>query len=612
MTFVLIFFSIVGAFLPADNTSGKDTKLNDHQLPPKAVIHIGPNKTGSTHVQVFLSAYANELQNAGFSFPKHEGTGTFFGPKDAPKYFFGELRATHTANGLLGRYLRSALDKGQNVLISETDFSSLHGEEEIGLLKSMLQGFVITIVIVYREPLSHLQSEHNARYHSFRTLPSNGAFLLDGIRNREMLRWETMISEWSSFFGESNIKIIDYYGVLEAGSDEAYVLVCEIAGVLCDEAARELQVRKVSPGGTSSMQTDPSHDETKIAVLQARVGDGGGETSTLTSDLIGTVSPATFAQSGAGSDSASKVLPCTDDSSDPRCELKWHNTGKDSTSTELMYLLCFAAQVALGCTTPLSTSVGTAAAPTITTSTRRTSNRNSSGSNSSYRASSSSTQVDDTRRRRAARLQIERDIKTISSYLAGLKDDSGSTSDSPTTTSRSASSSKAGSKPLSPPQGPSSFASISSALVELDEAYLVVPLLHVDLHSLHPYAKQIDSELRERFSGNILYGNVAANDRARDQVQVSELAWQDMMQDQVFWLPWMQWEVEKLRDLGHFTNCRSEGWWVFGAQAGAEFRAFLQYEEDKVHAADHRGGDTKLGAGRHRQFQSNKRDGAMS
>ena len=47
-----------------------------------------------------------------------------------------------------------------------------------------------------------------------------------------------IIASYAHFFGLQNVVILDYYGMSVAKKDPAYVILCEVAGILCTEAAR--------------------------------------------------------------------------------------------------------------------------------------------------------------------------------------------------------------------------------------------------------------------------------------------------------------------------------------------------------------------------------------
>ena len=199
------------------------------------------SEAGSTHVETFLAESAASLVKCGFAAPTHSD-GRFYTIQDMnslSKNFYNDIHISKKdKNGEFGKYLRRTAEQGQNIIISETDFDMLDSSE-IAFVKDLLDanGFKdVTIVIVYREVLSRLVSNYNDIRHNFIDVGSMSTFLMARLPHEES-EWDGYVTKWGHHFGRESIRLVDYHGVQAQGKDEAYVIVCEVAGLLCEEVA---------------------------------------------------------------------------------------------------------------------------------------------------------------------------------------------------------------------------------------------------------------------------------------------------------------------------------------------------------------------------------------
>lgn len=139
----------------------------------------------------------------------------------------------------IGQFLKESLALNRNVVLSSEEFDT-ESVTSIHRLATMLQGFEVTIVYVYRELLSHMVSlyfELNRFEHDFVhfTEPFS-AFLLKSLDYvSPILDPIPLLRDYGTVFGRNNLTIIDLAGCGGANPDITYVLVCEVAGVLCDQ-----------------------------------------------------------------------------------------------------------------------------------------------------------------------------------------------------------------------------------------------------------------------------------------------------------------------------------------------------------------------------------------
>ena len=128
-----------------------------------------------------------------------------------------------------------ALNRSIVISSEELDSASQGG---VVKLHSMLQGYDVTIVYVYRELLSHLISLHfelNRLEHDIRYSQPFSTYLMKNLDNLpKIVDPEKVLLLYEKTFGKKAISVIDLIGCGASGHDISYVLVCEIAGVLCD------------------------------------------------------------------------------------------------------------------------------------------------------------------------------------------------------------------------------------------------------------------------------------------------------------------------------------------------------------------------------------------
>jgi hypothetical protein len=129
-----------------------------------------------------------------------------------------------------------AHDRSVIILTGALSSASVH---VIRLLANMLTGFDVTVVYEYRELLSHTVSwsfEQNRFEHDYVDFAGSFSTHLVSIPDdvTPILDPAPLLRDYSEVFGRYSIQVIDLAGCAAGDHDVTYVLVCEVAGVLCN------------------------------------------------------------------------------------------------------------------------------------------------------------------------------------------------------------------------------------------------------------------------------------------------------------------------------------------------------------------------------------------
>lgn len=206
--------------------------------PPKllqAFIHIGPPKTGSSYIQEVLYDNIKLLDINKFYLPKLNDKTLPYAKFQMDIVRHSNSNKSHT---FFDNYFNFVEKKKGNIIMSSEAFTGNKNANTnfplyIENLKKKLT-LNATVIMIYREELSRSISICNQNVkkdrdkNSFVCLNNKVDYGVGGF-------YINMLDKYSKIFGLSNIKIIDYYGAFEAKKDLAYILICEIMGILCDE-----------------------------------------------------------------------------------------------------------------------------------------------------------------------------------------------------------------------------------------------------------------------------------------------------------------------------------------------------------------------------------------
>lgn len=142
-----------------------------HKGLPHAIIHIGPHKAASTHIQSELSSLHKQMANANYYWPTQKN-GAPAGIKDIANFAFavkGFLKDSTLELATMSNFLKDSLARNRSIILSTEEFDDMN-KTEVTTLRDHLKGFNVTIVFVYRDFLAQLISLHfesNRFEHSF-------------------------------------------------------------------------------------------------------------------------------------------------------------------------------------------------------------------------------------------------------------------------------------------------------------------------------------------------------------------------------------------------------------------------------------------------------------
>ena len=183
---------------------------------PRAVVLVGPHKTGSTYLQSQLITFSKRLRV--FNYALIGG-----GSNKGLASFVSELRQGKEP----ARYqsmVANDFKKKNNIIMSSELFASLH-EGPLRKLARILQGFDVSIVITYRDWLSLIRSFHEQLNKQKFSLTFGEFFLRSAGAEFDV---RNLVDKFGSVFGRENLYVIDYNGVAAAGRDLFEVLVKEV------------------------------------------------------------------------------------------------------------------------------------------------------------------------------------------------------------------------------------------------------------------------------------------------------------------------------------------------------------------------------------------------
>jgi hypothetical protein len=199
-------------------------------------LHIGPHKTGSTHIQSYLVRHWTELEKDHVCLPlQTQGYSKDF------SVISREVRANNSrADHFLN--MKKCLEKGMNVVISSEDLAGL-SLDVIRTFKSLIYtaatgiDIEVKVILYYREWLNSLYSIYSevAKSNHPHTTSFPEYFMV--AEWGAGFNYDAALSNYNAVFGEENIVVVDYYGAETAKKDIAYVFVCEILQAMCNQSA---------------------------------------------------------------------------------------------------------------------------------------------------------------------------------------------------------------------------------------------------------------------------------------------------------------------------------------------------------------------------------------
>lgn len=198
----------------------------------KVYVHIGPSKTGTTHIQDVMARLKDKLYGKKICWPS---IGSRHGK------IFSQLADALDKNdvAIVTKFranINKCLKDGLTVIISSEHF---HYMEHLETFYNFFKDYKLQIIAFHREFISKLYSDYT-QHQKFVTVPSRfGPYLSSGLSGSFLSpdngnnRFE--IRKFEAMFGKENMTFVDYDGAMAAGKDIAFVILCDILGAFCDE-----------------------------------------------------------------------------------------------------------------------------------------------------------------------------------------------------------------------------------------------------------------------------------------------------------------------------------------------------------------------------------------
>lgn len=197
---------------------------------PVAILHVGPEKTGSSWLQklIFFELSIALQQENYFTIPRnyvkaHLKKNTPFAVCATP------IIAQSHCSQLLDNYrkeIKNNLYANKNIILSSEGLAN--ADVDLKIVFSMLEGYEIRVIVVYRELLSLLLSAHNQLGKHFENeLPtykqfSNRDWLIDRTKHFSGLK---VVERIKPYISANQLFIFDYYGMIETGKDISEIIL---------------------------------------------------------------------------------------------------------------------------------------------------------------------------------------------------------------------------------------------------------------------------------------------------------------------------------------------------------------------------------------------------
>ncbi len=205
-----------------------EKKRNENKTKQKVIMHVGPHKTGSTHIHAYIEKISDSLPSVSYCWPVTKGNVP--NKSNMLAVHFLENRSVHNKSI---QWLNNCMKTSQNIIISSEAFDRFSLDKFIEF-RNYLSDFDFEIVIIYREWLNHMYSLYTELHKHTSKGTSFSEYLfqnLDLFEESPVLNLSLLIAAFEPVVGIQNIHVLDYYGIIAAEKDEAYVIVCEIMGV---------------------------------------------------------------------------------------------------------------------------------------------------------------------------------------------------------------------------------------------------------------------------------------------------------------------------------------------------------------------------------------------
>ena len=241
---IILFFRWYHSFLIV-----KSSESFQHNL--KLLLYVGPHKTGSSTVELFLYQNRDLIANKyGYKWPH-----LFLHGGEKQVGFFGlaldDIEGHDRAINKMVQSIDLVLKNQNHLVLASEEFDRFNTIQKVEKLHQMITKFNVTVIMTYREGLNTYISYYNQLLRSnpdmsykhknneiFQLFLSEyldfKSFVISGFTSFQH-KFENLVSSYGKVFGLSNIHIIDYYGILKANKDLRYIVTCEISKIMCND-----------------------------------------------------------------------------------------------------------------------------------------------------------------------------------------------------------------------------------------------------------------------------------------------------------------------------------------------------------------------------------------
>eukprot|EP01031_Cornospumella_fuschlensis_P038393 gene38393-46660_t len=132
--------------------------------------------------------------------------------------------------------VHDCLEKGKRLIFSSERLGQSTSKRGFKVIKEFFKGYKVHVVVAFRDSLTMAYSWYNQATRNARTsmVLTFGDHLAREFNQYDRRVMSNAIFEYGEEFGLLNMTVIDFYGMIAARKDPAYVFLCEIVGILCD------------------------------------------------------------------------------------------------------------------------------------------------------------------------------------------------------------------------------------------------------------------------------------------------------------------------------------------------------------------------------------------
>ncbi|RYG63955.1 hypothetical protein EON64_14940, partial [archaeon] len=192
----------------------------------QVILHIGPPKTATTHIQYTIRRLHEDLLKAGYCYPSNS-------QKDLHSIGIS-LREGDMPGKILRDKVFGCLKSGKKLIFSTEKLSQTETEEGFRRIFDFFSGYHVHVIAAFRDPLSLSYSWYNQVLRDNRNVATFTEHLSHEFDQYRLRALSSALFNFQKLYGRENMTVIDFHGMLAAQKDPSYVFLCEILGVLCD------------------------------------------------------------------------------------------------------------------------------------------------------------------------------------------------------------------------------------------------------------------------------------------------------------------------------------------------------------------------------------------